>query len=70
MSQMKVEFVFWLFGIGLFGVVALFPHAFIRALGRGRVKPAPLTMTVFRVLALMCVIALLYRLFWLRSQIH
>jgi hypothetical protein len=65
MSEIGVESVFWVLGILLFGIAALFPHGFIRFLGRDRVTPGPTTLVAFRVLAAFCVVGLIYRIVWL-----
>jgi hypothetical protein len=68
MSDVKMESVFWLFGLFLFGVAALFPQALIRLLGRGRVSPPPVLLMFFRVVAGFCFFGTIYRLFTLYQR--
>ncbi len=63
MSKAKVEVVFWLFGLLLSAVTALFPEGFIRLLGRGRVNPSPGVFLFLRTVAGFCFFGMIYRLF-------
>jgi hypothetical protein len=62
MSEVHLETVFWIFGIALFGFVALFPQIFFRILGRGKVVPPPSALLFLRILAGVCALGLVYRI--------
>jgi hypothetical protein len=65
MSDVRMESAVWLLGLLLFGAAALFPQAFIRLLGRGRVSPSPGVLMFFRIVAGLCFFGTIYRLFTL-----
>jgi hypothetical protein len=68
MTDAKMESLVWIFGLVLFGLAAVYPQALIRVLGRGRVTPSPTTFLVFRLLAGVCFVGTIYRLYTLYHQ--
>ena len=68
MSDAKMEALVWIFGLVLFGAAALFPHALIRLLGRGRVNPSSGVLMFFRIVAGFCSVGTICRLFTLYHQ--
>jgi hypothetical protein len=65
MSSIRIEFVVWVFGLVLFGTAALCPDWFINFLGRGREKPSPGALLIFRSISGFCFFGAIYRLFTL-----
>lgn len=68
MSDTTIESIVWVIGLFLFGTAAAAPEQLIRTLGRGHVSASLGVLWFFRIVAAVCFVGAIYRLFAIQQR--